>query len=258
MLQRALASLRRALSSLRTVSFHRRAAPRAAVTLAVAGLLLTMMSPAASAHSLHGYTLDFFKLHAVKESGELGSDEPYVVMAVVNLVTRELAVTRTSVFSDVDTGESRSQTVRLWGPAGTAAPLPANNPDNLIILVMAMEHDDCDVNSVAFRIESEMRSRLGTLGGAARAEIVAGLQDAMFLVGSVACLNIWPWQTSDDWVGHPQEVRISAADVATAHSGTTVEKVLEHDGSNTHYRTFFRFQAAPSTVVGTTSGILVP
>jgi hypothetical protein len=258
MLQPTLATLRRALSFLRSVSRHRLGAPRAAATFAVAGLLLTMVPLVAEAHSLHGYTLDFFKLYAVKESGELGSDEPYIVMAVVDLATRELAVRRTSVFGDVDTGESRSQTVRLWGPAGTAAPLPTNNPDNLIVLVMAMEHDDCDVNSVAFRIESEMRSRLSTLGGAARAEIVAGLQDAMFNVGSIACLNIWPWQTSDDWVGHPQEVRVTAADMAAAHSGTTVEKVLEHDGNNTHYRTFFRLEAAPSTVVGTTSGILAP
>jgi hypothetical protein len=72
----------------------------------------------------------------------------------------------------------------------------------------------------------------------------------MFQFTQVGCVLAWPWQTADDWVGIPKELRITAADVSAAHSGTTVEKVLEHDGNNTHYRTYFRLQAA--------SGVLDP
>jgi hypothetical protein len=65
---------------------------------------------------------------------------------------------------------------------------------------------------------------------------------------SVGCVLAWPWQTADDWVGLPKELRITAGDVSAAHSGATVQKVLEHHGNNTYYRTFFRLQAA-STVL---------
>lgn len=257
MFPRTLASLGRVASARRGLTSHGLAAMRAISTLAVTGLLLAIASVPAEAHSAHGYTLDFSRLDAVEESGELGSDEPYVVMAVVNLTTRELVVRRTSVFGDVDTGEFRSQTMWLWGPSGTAARFPSDNPDNLIVLVMAMEHDDCQVDHVMSWVDRTMRSRLSELGGASRDEIVLGLQDAMFQVGSFPCVTTL-WQTADDWVGLPKELRITAADAAAAHSGTTVEKVLEHKGNDTHYRTHFRLQAAPSTLVGTTSGTLAP
>jgi hypothetical protein len=96
MLQRTLATLGRSL--LGGLSFHGLAALRAASMVAVAGLLLTMVSPPAEAHSLHGCPLDFFTLSAVSESGEVGSDGPYVVMTVANLASRELVVGRTGVF----------------------------------------------------------------------------------------------------------------------------------------------------------------
>jgi hypothetical protein len=243
MLQPTLAAIPRDASSGRGRTFFRRAASLAAL----AALLLTMVSSTAQAHSLHGYTLDFFKLYAVEESGELGSDEPYVVMAVVNLATRELVLRRTSVFGDVDTGESRSQTVRLWGPTGTAVPFPGGNPDNLLILVMAMEHDDCQVDWVVSLMDSKMRSRLSQLAAATRDQTVLELQDAMFQAASFGCV-VTLWQSADDWVGLPKELRVTAADVSAAHSGTTVNKVLEHAGNDTYYRTFFRLQAA-STVL---------
>jgi hypothetical protein len=58
----------------------------------------------------------------------------------------------------------------------------------------------------------------------------------------------WPGQTADDWVALPKELGITAADVSPAHSGTIMQKVLEHDGNNTHYRTYFRLQAAPTVL----------
>jgi hypothetical protein len=259
MLPRTLATLRRATSARAGLTFHGLAALRAASTLAVASLLLAIASAPAEAHSTHGYTLDFFRLYAVSESGEVGSDEPYVLMAVVNLATRDIVVRRTSIFGDVDTGESRSESVRLWGPSGTAVPFPGNNPDNVIVLVMAMEHDDCNVDGVVMSmVDFRLRSRLSELEAATRDEIVSGLQDAMAIAGDTPCVLAWYWQTEDDRVGLPKELRITAADMAAAHGGATVEKVLQHDGGDTYYRTYFRLQAAPSVLVGTTSGTLAP
>ena len=256
MFQLSRATLRRTASSLGGLTLHGRTALRAAGLLAVAGLLLTMTmaSAPAEAHSIHGYTLDFFRLEAVEESGEIGSDEPYVLLAVINLTTGEVVVKRTSVFSAVDSGESRLQTVRLWGPSGSAAPFPSalptggGNPDNLIILVLPIEHDDCNVETIRSRVESSLRSRLSELRGSSRDVIVDRLQVSMSIAAQ--CTVSSPVHTPDDRIGFPQELRITAADVSAAHGGTTVEKPLNHDEINgpEFYRTHFRLQAASSVL----------
>jgi hypothetical protein len=260
MFQRTLATLHRTASALNGLALRRLPAPRVVSTFALAGLLLSVASPLAEAHSTHGYTLDFFRLHVVDESGEVGSDEPYVLMAVVNLVTRELAVRRTSVFSDVDSGESRLETVRLWGPSGATAALPGNNPDNLIILVQPMEHDDCGVDSELARVQRGLRTRFNEIGVAPRDYTVARLREHMDALTDPYCLVFFPWETIDDSVASPQELRITAADVSAAHGGTTVEKQLNHNDGGTVYRTFFRLQAAPSPLAAPTlpTTILAP
>src|SRR3954468_22737038 len=121
MFHQTLTTIRRAVSVLAGITFHGRTALRAASVCAVAALLLMMVPPRANAQLAlfpTVSTVDFLELHCYQTSGELASDEPYLFFVVGNLVTGQLAVGRTSVFGDVDGGENRFQTVRLWGPTG--------------------------------------------------------------------------------------------------------------------------------------------
>jgi hypothetical protein len=231
---------------------------RVASVFAVAGMLLTMAPPpAAEAHSGHGYTLELYRLHAFTTTGDPGSDEPYVLMAAVNLITREVFVRRTSVFGDVDDGESRYETKRVWGPLDTVAPFPGDNPDNLVVVVVPMEHDSCNESAVMARLRDGLRVQMDELASIPavlpRDFIVAQLLDKAHGITRIACLVWEPWKTTDDEIAAPRELRITSVDVAEAHSGTPVEKVLLHSGEGV-YKTYFRLVAAGTPMLaGNTS-----
>jgi hypothetical protein len=219
---------------------------RVASLFAVPGMLLTIAPPAAEAHSGHGYTLELYRLHAFTTTGDPGSDEPYVLMAV-NLITREVAERLTSVFGDVDDGESRNETKRVWGPLDTVAPSPGDNPDNLVVVVVPMEHDNCNESAVMARLRDGLRVRMDELASIPavlpRDFIVAQLLEEAHGITRISCLLWEPWKTQDDEIAAPRELRITSVDVAEAHGGTPVEKVLLHSGAGV-YKTYFRLLAA--------------
>ena len=231
---------------------------RVASVFAVAGTLLTMAPPAAEAHAGHGFTLELYRLHAFTTTGDPGSDEPYVLMAAVNLLTREVFVRRTSVFGDVDDGESRYETKRVWGPLDTVAPFPGDNPDNLVVVVVPMEHDDCNASAVMARLRDGLRVRMDELASIPavlpRDFIVEQLLDKAHGITRIACLFWEPWKTTDDEIAAPRELRITSVDVAEAHSGTPVEKVLLHSGEGV-YKTYFRLVAAGTPMLASTSSV---
>jgi hypothetical protein len=253
MCQRTLTTIRRAASALVGITFHGRTALRTASVFALAALLLTMAPSAVALQLLlPRFTVDFTRLICVKETDDClacfnSQDEPYVFFVVGNLVTGELVVKRTSVFSDVDTGESRDQTVRLWGPTGVATTFPNNNPDNLVILVLPMEHDDCDVNKLQAKLQSSLSSRFLTLraqlGGITRSQLVTSLITTMAI--QQQCSSTTTFGTRDLPLGNPLELRITASDVL---SGTAVLKTLNFDdrsgGSEGFYQTVFRVQSS--------------
>ena len=229
-------------------TFHGRTALRITNVFAAAALLLTM---AFSAHAqlvpiASKFTIDFNGLICDSTTQELSSDEPYVFLVVGNLVTGQLVVSRTGVFGDVDTGESRAQTVRIWGPTGVASAFPNGNPENLVILVAPMEHDDCDVQSLHAKLQSSLQSRFLTLraqlGGITRASLVTQLTTTMAIQQqcSVGCL----FCDRDQPIGRPEELHITSRDVS--NTGTVV-MTLNHDGRDTgngFYRTVFRVQGS--------------
>jgi hypothetical protein len=231
---------------------------RVASVLALCSVLLTMAPPAAQAHSGHGFTLELHRLHAFTTTGDPGSDEPYVLMAAVNLLTREVFVRRTSVFGDVDDGESRYETKRVWGPLDTVAPFPGDNPDNLVVVVVPMEHDNCNESVVMSRLRDGLRVRMDELASIPavlpRDYIVAQLLDKADGITRIACIVWEPWKTTDDRIAPPRELRITSVDVAEAHSGTPVEKVLLHSGAGVAvYKTYFRLVAAGTPMLASTS-----
>jgi len=236
-----------------TLTTFRRTALRTAgiLTVVVILLLTTMPSAVAQIFLSPKFTIDFTRLTCVSGTSESFSDEPYVLIAVGDLATGALFVKRTSVFGDVDQGESRDQTLRLWGPAGVAATLPLNNPDKLVILVGPMEHDDCNAESLRAKVEGSLRSRFLTLRsqGITRSSLVTQLTTTMAI--QQQCSGDGIFSSRDMPIGRPKELRITAADVSAANSGATVVKTLSHDdrggGSDGFYRTVFRVRSSQQT-----------
>jgi len=232
----------------------RRTALRTASVLTVVATLLLMMTTGAFAQLQFlnsKVTIDFSSLTCVSGTSEHTSDEPYVLIAVGDLATGALFVRRTSVFGDVDAGETRNQPMRLWGPAGVAATLPLNNPDKLVILVGPMEHDDCNADNLRAKVEGSLRSRFLTLRsqGISRSSLVTQLTTTMAIQQQCSPGGIF---TSRDMpIGRPQELRITAADVTAANTGVTVVKTVNHDdrggGSDGFYRTVFKVRSSAQT-----------
>jgi hypothetical protein len=259
MFQRILPLLCRTAASRGGSPFPRLAALRALSAVALAGLLLSLAPRAAGAFQLtppRTYTLSFNRTCAQQQTDDAvfgdGEDEPYVLLFVGDLTTGSAVVKRTTVFSGVDSGECRDQTVPLWGPSGTAAAFPGNAPDNLLALVLPMEHDNCDVNKVQSSMESGLRSRLGQYRqqGLSRDRIASQLAGDMAIAAQCSVIQPWnPLQSEDRPIGFPQELRITATDVSTANSGTPVNKTLAHDNRAVSiggfYTTRFQLQATP-------------
>jgi hypothetical protein len=266
-LQRTLTTLLRTAASVGGSPFPRLTALRAVGVTALAGLLVTLAPKDAGAFPfpLFTYTLNFDRTCAIRQTDDAvfgkGDDEPYVLLFVGNLATGSGVVQRSTVFSGVNDGECRDQTVSLWGPTGTAADFPGGTADNLLVLVLPMEHDDCDVNRVQSAMQTGLSARLAqqVSQGQSRASIAAGLKTRMAIAAQCSVVHPWdPRQSEDEPIGFPQELRITATDISTANSGTSVHKTLAHDNRDVsaggYYTTRFELQATPTLVAPNSGG----
>jgi hypothetical protein len=228
-----------------------RLAVQAAAALAVASLVLTGAPKAAEASpnaNDHAYHLNFTRLESVRESSEAGSDEPYVLFFIGNLSNPVGGsyVRSTNTFGDVDSGEDRFQNVRLWGRNGSGAVMPGSNANNLIVLAQIMESDNSNKGSIISKLQSELPTQLALYkaAGLTRAQIVSALKGDMFdHIGSVAESTDGWTDNADERVGYVQELRITAANLAAAHTGTTIGKTLSvSDGGDGSYRMYFELR----------------
>jgi hypothetical protein len=228
-----------------------RVAVQAAGALAMVGMILSSVPHAAEAAAAApgdlSYRLNFTRLECVHESGEIGSDEPYVVFFIGDLSNPAGGsyVRHTNVFGSVDTGDDRFETVHLWSRAGGAAVMPGHNPDNLIVLAQIVEHDSSSVSAIVNKLQSEMPVQLALYkaAGLTRSQIVSALKGDMFdYINQTADATA---SNQDDMVGRPVELRITAANLAAAATGTPIDKTLQvNDGGDGSYRMYFELRKA--------------
>jgi hypothetical protein len=233
----------------------RRAAARAAGIVAIAAALcLSLHRPAAAQSGDRvppGFFpietplyLDFRALEVVHETRtRVGHDEPYVVMVGIDLRGPEpqVIVRRTRIYGQMDDGSIRFETVRLWGAA------PIANPDDVIFLVQAMEHDrrtsvDRLLGPDGANLVRSLRFSLGRLlaEGASPDAIVERMRDGLHgFFWTRAFFEVTGRDVWDDRIGPAQEVDLTAEDLARARSGTNVVKRIDHRGNHAHYRTYF-------------------
>lgn len=214
---------------------RRPAVGRTASMFAIAGMLLAGAPQPAEAHPGHQYVIDFMRLKVFIESDDYGdSDEPYVVAFVANLATSSTNAVRSDVLGDADKGESKWHTVRLFDGA-----IP--NPDDVIIVVALMESDEnvSRTETVRSNVEWELTNRFFDykLSGFGRTEIVRRLDTDMYDV-------INKYKGGDDQIAYPQELRVTATDVATAHAQNRVAKFLDF-WNGPAYRLYFEVARTP-------------
>jgi hypothetical protein len=191
------------------------------------------------------YSLNFTRLQCISESGEWGSDEPYVYIFVGDLKNPSASqVFRTRIFGDVDSGENRYQSVALWG-----ATIPQGDPNNLVILAQVMEHDYSNPSEVLSGLQGTLPSRLNgyVRSGLSRSAIVSAMKydmwDTIIDADDLFTLSAFSFDNLDDRVGMPQELRITTNDMQTAYNGGPVEHSLYVDGGGDgKYRTYYELR----------------
>jgi hypothetical protein len=127
------------------------------------------------------------------ETDEVGADEPYVLVTAIDLKTFPLPtveVTRYGPWGDVDKGETHSTQPlqqglnpdtmpflvwrrNAWGPSGSAKAIAS--PQDAIILVSLMEHDDGDASAARTIVKGAVVSSLAASSSLSRAQKVQKL-----------------------------------------------------------------------------------
>src|SRR5262249_33299851 len=149
------------------------------------------------------------------------SDEPYVLICVVDL-TRKLNIPgqsavivpnvntlRTGPFAtSVDTGQTVAvkPLVPCWGFGGH--PAVVQTPDDLIILVAMMEHDDTSVDAVQSVVNTFLTpSAYGHANGMTHSQLVTQLRADM--KAAISTANLSQPFNSDEQIGQITELRLT-------------------------------------------------
>jgi len=191
------------------------------------------------------FRIAFMEMRCLEETNESSaSDEPYALFFVADLQDHvpKAMVHRTRVFEDTDKGELKKQWVRIWGV--DQKPAVISNPDKVIILAALMENDESDVDSVATAARGALSTNLLSLAssGIERAKMVSDL--ITVFKSSLDLGKATGFPNSDDVLGSPQELRITAADLAAARLETQ-RRNLTFSGDGGRYRLGFDIAAGP-------------
>ena len=177
-------------------------------------------------------------IHCSEETDEVGADEPYVIMAAVNLAS----TVNVARLPAPDT-RFRSRQIRpvrrcrpgrnacharrravLLGPERASAIL--TNPDDVIFVAGLMENDDGDPENLRGIVK-------GLSGGSVFGSLTFNRNDKVSkLINDVnsALATVTGAPNFDDQVGFPQELRFSQAELSQAESGQPITKTLTFNG----------------------------
>ncbi len=187
-------------------------------------------------------------LQCFEENDNSASDEPYVLVTAVNLASTvnvagfpvplpAFDVIRYGPFEGVDAGGTHFApgiTQSFWSI--TNSPAALDNPDQVIFVVAALEHDAGRPGTLEGIVKGIVGgSVLGSLTLDRDSKVAALLRDVSSAIGTPS----GPSLDQDDIIGDPQELRFSREELAQAESGQTVAKALDFIGDGAHYRLTF-------------------
>ena len=193
------------------------------------------------------FRIAFIEMRCLEETSESSaSDEPYAVFFIADLHNSvpKAVVHRTRFFENTDKGDLDKQWIRIWGP--DQKPAVISDPDKVLILAALMENDESDPDAVATAARAGMFANLLSFAsaGVGRSKMVSGLIASF--KGALELGKAPGYPNSDDLLGAPQELRITAADLAAAKLSTQ-RRNLTFSGDGGRYRLGFDIAAGPGT-----------
>lgn len=200
-------------------------------------------------------------IHCVSENDVIGSDEPYVIVAAINLAStpRSLEVTVYGPWSDVDSGEVHATfkippnlpqsvidalksimvlRVPFWGLDNKTAAVIAK-PEDVVFLAAVLERDDGKPEAARSLVKGALTATLANNTNASRAVLVSKLihdmDSALAIPAEAPDIGFW---SPDDQIGHTLELKLRKRDLARAEASQAV-KALHFFGSSGEYSVTF-------------------
>ncbi|MGH9666078.1 MAG: hypothetical protein ACRD9L_16765, partial [Bryobacteraceae bacterium] len=197
----------------------------------------------------------------IVENDFIGSDEPYVLVAAINLTTfpRSLEVTLYGPWSDVDAGEVHSTfkippnlpqpivdvlklvlVVRtpFWGLDNKTAAAIAK-PEDVVFLAAVLERDDGKPEAARALVKGSLTATLASGLNLKRdvlvPKLIHDMDSALAIPAEAPDLGFW---SPDDRIGGTLELKLRARDLSQAEAGTA-QKQLLFRGDSGEYRVNF-------------------
>jgi hypothetical protein len=175
-------------------------------------------------------------LKATTTTGEVGNDNPYVVLFSADL--SQAAVTaktqRTIVFK-MGKGDTRTSSLQPWSIAGGKAAI--KDTDDVLVLAALMENDGSDPQVVTDTVDSRVRQVLRDNYHLSRSSLVSKLltemNNALDDASKASGIN------HDDRIGNAKSVSITPGNVLDAANGISVPLPLTFTGWGANYTANF-------------------
>jgi len=185
----------------------------------------------------------------------VGSDEVYAVSFTVDLseATPRSTSVRTGKFEDVDEGDSRTVGQRYWGIDGVGTPVV--NRDDVITLVVPVEHDSSRIDPALTSFRGAMPGNLAAYlpayraGTMSRDVLISRLKaDFKNALESALEANVdrgfLGTATRDDLIGDVKELRWTAEQLDRARTGSRQSQMIEFTGDGGRYQLHFGLDLA--------------
>jgi hypothetical protein len=192
-------------------------------------------------------------------AGSTKGDEPYALIAVSDLsplgrgrVTRmnppiaSLNMYHTKVFQNVMESKTAAQSLPVWGMAqadSVAQPAPITSPEDLLLLVAAMESDYTSVDNLTVDVQATLIGLLTdyllnnfdtpSIATSLRTGMDAAIKD--FALADAAAVTPGP-PDPDDLVGGTQRLKLTAQDLVNARASGRLVKTLEFNNKEGDYK----------------------
>lgn len=209
-------------------------------------------------------------IQCIEENDFMGSDEPYVLVAAIDMTTFPpgLEVTVYGPWSDVDGGEvhstmplptglppqtekiltdtlSKFEVLRIpfWS-LDNKAPKAIAKPDDVIFLASVLERDDGNPNAVRGLVKGLLAATLATSQNVSRNVLIEKLKrdmdSAIQTPAQAHDLGVW---SPDDQIGRTMQIKLNQRLLNQAISGEANPRLNFH-GDSGDYRLTFEFARA--------------
>jgi len=200
-------------------------------------------------------------IKCIEENDVIGSDEPYVLVAAINLASLPpgLEVTLYGPWSDVDSGEVHGtfkipqnvpqpiiDTLKLllvlrtpfWGLDNKSAAV-ISKPDDVVFLAAVLEHDDGKPEAARALVKGSLAATLATGLNLQRdvlvPKLIHDMDSALAIPAEAPDIGFW---SPDDQIGGTLELKLRPKDLNRAQAGKA-EKQLHFIGSSGEYLVTF-------------------